>query len=109
MRRILVVAGLTIGTALGLPLAAEADPYANCTEAANDGSYNIPRGSPAYAPKLDGDGDGVACEARRPSGGSTVELANTGVPATGIALGGGLLLLLGAAGTVVARRKEETA
>ncbi|WJR36297.1 excalibur calcium-binding domain-containing protein [Mycobacteroides immunogenum] len=37
-------------------------PYANCKEAHADGKCNIPRGAPGYAPKLDRDGDGLACE-----------------------------------------------
>ncbi|MEN4422910.1 excalibur calcium-binding domain-containing protein [Mycobacteroides chelonae] len=37
-------------------------PYASCKEAHADGKYNIPRGAPGHAPKLDRDGDGLACE-----------------------------------------------
>jgi len=36
--------------------------YKNCTEAHNDGRYSIPRTDPAYAPHLDRDKDGLACE-----------------------------------------------
>ncbi|MEX5303275.1 excalibur calcium-binding domain-containing protein [Kocuria sabuli] len=36
--------------------------WANCTEARAAGAAPIYRGSPGYAPKLDRDGDGVACE-----------------------------------------------
>ncbi|MFF0944420.1 excalibur calcium-binding domain-containing protein [Kocuria sp. CPCC 205300] len=36
--------------------------WANCTEAKAAGAAPIYRGSPGYAPKLDRDGDGVACE-----------------------------------------------
>jgi len=34
----------------------------NCTEARARGLENIPRGSPYYAPWLDADNDGLACE-----------------------------------------------
>jgi hypothetical protein len=37
-------------------------PTHNCTEARRMGLENIPRGSPYYAPWLDGDNDGLACE-----------------------------------------------
>lgn len=36
--------------------------YANCTEARNAGVTPIYRGDPEYRPKLDRDGDGIACE-----------------------------------------------
>lgn len=36
--------------------------YATCGDAARDGRWNIPRGDPAYDERLDGDGDGIACE-----------------------------------------------
>lgn len=56
-----VVAILGIG--VSSPPAAQADPpYANCTQAHRDGRYNIPKGDPAYQPKLDRDNDGIACE-----------------------------------------------
>jgi hypothetical protein len=44
------------------PAAQAGPPYANCTEAHKDGRYNIPKGDPAYQPKLDRDNDGIACE-----------------------------------------------
>lgn len=36
--------------------------YPNCPTAAAAGVYNIPAGSPDYAPNLDSDGDGIGCE-----------------------------------------------
>lgn len=36
--------------------------YANCTEARAAGVTPLYRGDPGYAPKLDGDNDGIACE-----------------------------------------------
>ncbi|HEX2575741.1 MAG TPA: excalibur calcium-binding domain-containing protein [Aquihabitans sp.] len=36
--------------------------YANCTEARNAGVTPLYAGDPGYAPKLDRDGDGIACE-----------------------------------------------
>ncbi|MEE4544994.1 excalibur calcium-binding domain-containing protein [Streptomyces sp. V4-01] len=37
--------------------------YENCSQAHDDVRYDIPRGDPAYAPHLDRDQDGRACEA----------------------------------------------
>lgn len=42
--------------------AAPAVGFANCTEARAAGAAPLHAGSPGYAPKLDRDGDGVACE-----------------------------------------------
>lgn len=56
-----VVGGFGLGMATS-PVAQADPPYANCKAAAKDGKYNIPKGDPAYAPKLDRDGDGIACE-----------------------------------------------
>lgn len=39
--------------------------FANCTEARAAGVTPIRRGEPGYAPHLDGDGDGTACEPHR--------------------------------------------
>lgn len=38
--------------------------YKNCTAAWDAGAAPLYRGDPGYRPKLDGDGDGVACEKR---------------------------------------------
>ncbi|BDB41278.1 MULTISPECIES: excalibur calcium-binding domain-containing protein [Mycobacterium] len=61
-----VAAGVgVLGIGLTVAPDAQADPpYANCTQAHNDGRYNIPKGDPAYSPKLDRDNDGIACESR---------------------------------------------
>ena len=53
-------AGTAVAAAAPGPLAGP--PYRNCKEAHADGRYNIPRDDPAYSPKLDRDGDGLACE-----------------------------------------------
>jgi hypothetical protein len=59
----LSAAAAVVGIGLTDSPAAQADPpYANCKQAAQDGRYNIPRGDPAYSPKLDRDNDGIACE-----------------------------------------------
>lgn len=50
---------------LALPAPAKALWFANCTEARAAGYSNIPRGQPGYAPKLDRDDDGIACESGR--------------------------------------------
>jgi len=45
------------------PPPSEASPYyENCDEARAAGAVNIHEGEPGYAPHLDRDGDGVACE-----------------------------------------------
>jgi hypothetical protein len=65
--RILMAALAAIAACLGIgltaaPAAQAGPPYANCTQAHQDGRYNIPRGDPAYQQKLDRDNDGIACE-----------------------------------------------
>ncbi|GAA0640870.1 hypothetical protein GCM10009535_17480 [Streptomyces thermocarboxydovorans] len=37
-------------------------PFANCTEAYNNGYSNIPAGDQHYAKRLDRDGDGIGCD-----------------------------------------------
>lgn len=44
------------------PAPAPAAAFANCTAAKAAGAAPLYAGSPGYAPKLDRDGDGVACE-----------------------------------------------
>lgn len=60
----LVVATLLLGAAaIGMAPAALAErPYSNCTEAHQDGRYDIPQGDNAYWSGGDRDGDGYACE-----------------------------------------------
>ena len=53
-------AGFTVLAAT--PALAVTSPYANCDAAAADDVYNIPQGDPRYAPGLDRDNDGIACE-----------------------------------------------
>lgn len=43
-------------------LAAPTFTFAGCNAARAAGRENIPIGDPAYHPRLDGDGDGLACE-----------------------------------------------
>jgi hypothetical protein len=40
--------------------------YRNCDEAHKDGRWNIPSTDPAYRRELDHDGNGIACESRKP-------------------------------------------
>ena len=56
-----IATGLSVGVAI-TPVAQADPPYADCKAAAKDGRYNIPKGDPAYRPKLDRDNDGIACE-----------------------------------------------
>lgn len=46
--------------------------YPNCTAVRAAGKAPIRRGEPGYSPKLDRDGDGIACEPYRGGGGSSV-------------------------------------
>ena len=66
IRRLLAaVAALGAIAGLGVVVARVASagpPYATCKDAAKDVRYNIPQNDPAYSPKLDRDGDGIACE-----------------------------------------------
>ncbi|WP_363080454.1 excalibur calcium-binding domain-containing protein [Phenylobacterium sp. RIFCSPHIGHO2_01_FULL_69_31] len=39
-----------------------ANRFPSCAAAHAAGVYDIPIGSPAYSPRQDGDGDGLACE-----------------------------------------------
>lgn len=61
-------AGLALAAVTGFsvlsatPAFAMTAPYPNCAAAAADGVYNIPQGDPRYAPGLDRDNDGIACE-----------------------------------------------
>ena len=59
------VAAAAAAALLGFAAPAAAAPgpvYANCSEAAAAGVYNIPQDDPAYWPGGDRDGDGLACE-----------------------------------------------
>lgn len=59
----IIAASVAVGGGLLFSVPALAGPpYKNCTEAHNDGRYNIPQDDPAYSSKLDRDGDGFACE-----------------------------------------------
>ncbi|WP_435405571.1 excalibur calcium-binding domain-containing protein [Mycolicibacterium komossense] len=55
--------GAAAVTAVGAAPSALAErPYKNCTEAHQDGRYDIPQGDDAYWSGGDRDGDGYACE-----------------------------------------------
>ena len=67
------LAGLTLAAAFGFTAlaaspAAAAPPYANCDAANAEGAFSIKVGEPGYEPRLDRDGDGVACEGTPPNG-----------------------------------------
>lgn len=49
-------------TTVGFAPPAQAVPYANCTQAKNNGDCDIPSSSDRYQSKLDRDGDGLGCE-----------------------------------------------
>lgn len=56
--------------------------YAKCADAYADGRADIPIGDPAYAPKLDRDNDGVACERDQAPAGFTPRTQPTPQPST---------------------------
>jgi hypothetical protein len=61
--RVLLVAAVVAGAAIGVaPAASASGPYANCTAAHNDGRWDIPQSDPDYWIGGDRDHDGVACE-----------------------------------------------
>ena len=63
MIRTLIVAAAIAAAAIGAAPVATADgPYANCTQAHQDGRYDIPEGDSDYWPGGDRDNDGIACE-----------------------------------------------
>ncbi|MFO1147822.1 MAG: excalibur calcium-binding domain-containing protein [Alsobacter sp.] len=60
-----VPSAATKSTAAGTIEEADASPgpyFPTCAAARAAGYSNIPRGAPGYAPHLDRDGDGIACE-----------------------------------------------
>jgi len=63
MIRALVVALAIWAAAIGAaPVAAASGKYSNCSEAHQDGRYDIPQGDPDYWSAGDRDSDGIACE-----------------------------------------------
>ncbi len=63
MFRLLIVSAIVCGAAAMGAASANADVYyKNCTQAHQDGRYDIPSNDPAYGPWLDRDNDGIACE-----------------------------------------------
>lgn len=63
MIRVLVtVIGLTLSGVAAAPAAMADGPYANCTEAHNDGRWDIPQNDPDYWDDGDRDHDGYACD-----------------------------------------------
>jgi hypothetical protein len=122
---LVTVAGFSVLSAT--PAMAVGTAYDNCSDAAAQGVYNIPAGSPGYGTHLDSDLDGIGCEngsaapapapapapvdntqqvTQMPVGG-----ADTGVPTenpaniSALALTGGLVLAAAGGGTYVLRRR----
>jgi hypothetical protein len=63
MFRLFIAAAIVCGLAGVGAATANADvTYKNCTQAHQDGRYNIPQGDPDYWSGGDRDGDGIACE-----------------------------------------------
>jgi Excalibur calcium-binding domain len=62
VRAVLVAASISaVGVGVA-PIAAAGGPYRSCTEAHNDGRWDIPQSDPGYEPAGDRDNDGIACE-----------------------------------------------
>jgi Excalibur calcium-binding domain len=57
-----VAFGAIVAGAATAPVAVADPPYKNCSQTRADGRHDNPRGDPAYAPHLDRDNDGIACE-----------------------------------------------
>jgi hypothetical protein len=72
-----VIAAASTATALILSPPAMALPFSNCDQAEAAGAAPIYAGQPGYSPKLDRDGDGVACEQ---GGGGPVTAASPPIP-----------------------------
>lgn len=68
---------VTLAFGVGSAAAAPAQSFANCDEARAAGFSDIPRGGPGYAPHLDRNGDGIACES-----GAAAQTPATAPPAT---------------------------
>lgn len=62
--RVLIASAVAFGavTAGIAPVASATGPYRNCTQAHQDGRWDIPQGDADYWPGGDRDGDGIACE-----------------------------------------------
>ena len=61
--RTVLVAGAISAVVFGVaPIAAADGPYRNCTEAHQDGRWDIAQGDSDYWPAGDRDNDGIACE-----------------------------------------------
>ncbi len=59
---------ITGGETLTTVAQREAKPFANCAEARAAGATPLAAGHPRFNPALDPDGDGWACDDRRPQG-----------------------------------------
>ena len=64
MKRLIATVSLAATAVLTAPapVAAASGPYSSCSEAAEDGVYNIPEDSDDYWSGGDRDDDGIACE-----------------------------------------------
>lgn len=66
----LIVTGGALWRHIDSPALVVSGPFQNCDAARAAGAAPLSRGSPGYAPHLDRDGDGIACE---PWAGSSFE------------------------------------
>jgi hypothetical protein len=61
-RTVLSAVLIIIASVCLAPSATAQAPFANCTQAKDQGYHDIPQGDPNYWPGGDRDGDGIACE-----------------------------------------------
>lgn len=107
MKTVLTGAAVGILIALGATSYAGAQNFQNCADAEAAGFTDIPRGSAGYAPRLDRDNDGVACESGTDNG-TGVVVSDDDLPMTGgsqdaaMVIGGALVA--GGASWVLATR-----
>jgi hypothetical protein len=72
------LASMTVAIFGGYACGAQADKaqavsFASCSAAADSGYHDMKRGEAGYSAKLDGDGDGVACDQKTPAAKMTFE------------------------------------
>ena len=127
LRKPAAVAVATLALA-ALPTVAEAHdgthPFANCTEAYENGYANIAKGNEHYGTHLDRDQDGIGCDSppadfvpatdedtpADTTDPKTPDLAETGGTSTTpyLAAGGATILLAGGGVVLVSRRRRNT-
>lgn len=65
-----VVSQPTVTTARAATTTTSAVSFTSCAAAQKAGYHDMKRGQPGYSPRLDGDGDGVACDTKAAGSGA---------------------------------------